>query len=52
MENYYVLPPEIERQMAEPAKQDHMKPTWKTRNEIARVPGVGDPIVWIADEIT
>lgn len=52
MEKHYVSPPGIKKKIAELAKQGLIEPTWKTRNENARVPDFGDLIVWIADEIT
>ncbi|MCC5987308.1 MAG: hypothetical protein JJT95_06470 [Pararhodobacter sp.] len=52
MEKHYVSLAEIKKRIADLAKQGLIDPTWKTRNENARVPDVGDLIVWIADEIT
>lgn len=51
MEKNYVSPTEIKEKVGELAKQGLIEPTWKTRNEKARVPDVGDLIIWIADEI-
>jgi hypothetical protein len=52
MEKHFVSPTEIKKKIAELAKQGLIEPTWKTRNENARVPDVGDLIVWNADKIT
>jgi len=52
MEKHYVSPPEIKKQIAEMAKHGLIEPTWKTRNEKARVPDTKDLIVWIAKETT
>ena len=51
MEKNYVSPTEIKEKVGELAKQGLIEPTWKTRNDKARVPDVGDLIIWIADEI-
>lgn len=52
METHFVSPTEIKEKVGELAKQGLIEPTWKRRNKKARVPDVGDQIVWIADEIT
>ena len=52
MEKHYVSPTEIKEKVGELAKQGLIEPTWKTRKDKARVPDVGDLVVWIADENT
>ena len=52
MEKHYISPPEIKKQIADLAKHGLIEPTWKTRNEKARVPDTKDLIVWIAELTT
>jgi hypothetical protein len=42
MEKHYVSPTEIQEEVGELAKHGLIEPTWKKRNEKARVPDFGD----------
>lgn len=52
MEKHYVSRTEVKKQIAELARQGLIMPTWKARRQKARVPDVGDLIVWRADATT